>query len=183
MKLPPDVKAKCLELARKAATVPHELSIGGPKGNPRQTLPPDARWMAAAEAVEAVERPDDSVLVVVPVRTVNPTNGEGRGKHRERIGRGRREREATLVLLRAHEPKRERLAAGCVVTLTRVSAGRLSPIDGLGPALKHVRDAVAMWLLGGRPGELDEDSRIGWDLQQRNLGPGKAGVIVSIRGR
>jgi hypothetical protein len=103
-----------------------------------------------------------SVRVLVP--TPNPTRGS-QGNWRAGAALAKRQREAVALVLFGMTPP----AAPWTVTLTRVSAGRLDD-DNLRAALKHVRDACAAFLLGGTPGEMDDDSRLTWVYAQR---PGK----------
>lgn len=145
----------------------------------RAKLTPDARW---------ADRPDftdlESVFEVVPVRTENPLNGSQSRAHWSRKSkRANREHEAVRLVLLPHREKLALLALGCTVTLTRLSAGRLDPIDALGPALKNIRDAIAQIMLGGTIGQLDESELITWKLEQRTCGRGIAGVTLLIEPR
>ena len=152
MKLNPDLERKCLELAHLAARAPHRLAVGPVR-----------------------------VCATLHLRTVNTTNAREHWSTRSR--RVQAEHEAVAAALIGYPNAwRETLAAGCVVTLTRVSAGTLDG-DGLAAALKGVRDACACWLYGGRPGERDSDPRVEWRYDQR---PGKRtrpAVIVEIEPR
>lgn len=152
MKLPPDLERKCLELAHLAAAAPHRLAIGPVR-----------------------------VCATLALRTVNTTNAREHWATRSR--RVKAEHEAVAASLIGYPNAwRERLAAGCVCTLTRVSAGTLDG-DGLAAALKGVRDAVAVWLLGGRIGERDSDPRITWVCDQRPGKRNRPAVIVEIEPR
>lgn len=120
--------------------------------------------------------PPVSVRVCVP--TPNPTRG-GRGWHWQKSAalakKQRAAVEAVLFGLAAPPPP-------WVVTLTRASAGSLDD-DNLRPALKHLRDALAQWLMGGTPGQMDGDGRVEWHYKQR---PGKRSapaVDIEIRTR
>lgn len=79
------------------------------------------------------------------------------GSTRERIGRGKRQRE-TVGWHLVNLPKP---LVPCRVKLVRLGPRAIGS-DGAIASLKHVRDSVAMWLLGGKPGELDDDPRIEW---------------------
>lgn len=137
-----------------------------------------ARTDAAAKAGEG-----PYVCVTVPVKTISESNDRGHWAQRAR--RAARQRAAVaLALIGVDEATRKALAEGCTVKLTRVSPGRLDYLN-LGSALKHIADAVAVWLFGGSPGENDDDPRVTWDLDRDQLKsePGVYGVIVSIRPR
>ena len=132
------------------------------------------RILAAADGPEREGR----ICVTLHLRTVNTTNAREHWSTRHR--RTRAEHEAVAVALIGHpNALRERLAAGCVVTLTRVSAGTLDD-DGLRAALKGVRDSVAVWMLGGRPGERDSDSRIMWRYEQRPGKRNRPAVVIEM---
>lgn len=155
--------ARISETANHAATTTHVFG-------PRRPTPPD------------IHGREPSVWVVVPVKTKNPTNNR---EHWRAVSRRAKQEHAAVYLALAEvdaETKAE-LAKGCVVQLTRISSGRLDANDGIQPALKAVKDAVAAFLLGGRPGERDEDERLTWRYEQAKGPRGTAGVIVSIRVR
>jgi hypothetical protein len=158
--------------ARKEATDYHEPQR---RGRPAK-LVPDARW---------ADRPDflnlESVFEVVPVKTKNPCNN--RQAWYVVSKRAKAEHAAVEAVLIPHREKLALLATGCTITLTRISAGKLSIHDGLGPALKHIRDAIAMLMLGGTKGQRDEDERITWKLEQRTCGRGVSGVTILIEPR
>jgi hypothetical protein len=65
-----------------------------------------------------------------------------------------------------------------VVTLTRVSTGRLDEHDGLRSALKHVVDGVAEALCVD-----DGRGAVTWQYRQRSDGRGKFGIDVEIASR
>jgi len=142
------------------------------------TRPAKTAWKP--DTVEALE--EQHVVVTIPIKTKNPTNN--RQHWRTVSKRIKAEHKAVwLSLITVPNATRIALAAGCTVKMTRVSSGHLDPIDGLGPALKGVKDAVSAWLLGGTPGSMDEDERITWELGQLRAERGCAGVILSIRMR
>jgi hypothetical protein len=147
------------------------------RGNFRAKLVADPRWAA----VPSADGP--FVCVTVPVKTVSETNHrDAHWAQRSRRAAGQREAVA-LALLGVDDGTRAELAKGCTVRLTRVSVGRLDELN-LGAAVKHVADAVAVWLLGGEPGEMDGDPRITWELRQLPAPKrGVCGVIVSITPR
>lgn len=143
----------------------------------RAKIVPDTQWAERLEREEDVA--EGSVFVVVPGQFPNLLNHTG-GRTRDRMKRPRQQREAVAACLFAHESKREGLAAGCVVLMTRISAGTLAD-EGLRASMKHVKDEVARWLIGGKIGERDEDSRLDWRYDQKSLGRGRHGVTISIR--
>ena len=103
-----------------------------------------------------------SVRACVP--TPNPSNGS-RGSLGKAIGLAKRQRAAVEAALFGQAPP----PGPWVVTLTRASAGAIAG-DGLQTALKRIRDSVAVFLLGGRQGERDDDPSITWAYATR---PGK----------
>lgn len=66
----------------------------------------------------------------------------------------------------------------CVVTLTRLSAGRLDRHDGLPSALKRVVDGIALAL-----GIDDGGLFVSWRYEQQKVKPGLHGVHVRIERR
>jgi len=143
--------------------------------SPREKLAADAGWAGRGLGGEPF------ICVTVPVKTRNPLNLSGKAAMGWRITAAKRERDATaLSLLGVDDETREALAAGCVVTLTRVSAGKLDD-DAVPATLKHIRDQIAVFLLGGTPGQRDSDPRIAWSYGQLRGPAGAAGVVLSIR--
>lgn len=126
----------------------------------------------------AVPASADRVAVTIHTRTVNGTNERVHWSVRSRRAAGERSA-VNLAVYDVPLEVRSALAAGCVVKMTRVSVGTLDD-DGLRSALKHVRDAVAMWLLGGGPGEMDSDPRITWEYAQRRGKRGDPAVDIEI---
>lgn len=122
----------------------------------------------------------DRVCVTVHVSTPNPTNGS-QGNWRLAAKRAREQRDATyLALMNVYLTPPA--PTDRIVRLTRISVGRLDD-DGPQSALKHIRDAVAVFLFGGRPGEHDNDPRVTWKYEQQ---PGKRGhpaVVIEIEPR
>lgn len=127
--------------------------------------------------------PEAWVCVTIPVRTVNPQNGS-HGHWSTASRRAKRQRETVaLSLIGVDDATRTALARGCTIKLTRVSPGRLDRTN-VWSALKHVADAVAAWLLGGEPGQHDDDPRLTWEEPgQLRASPGVFGVVLSIRPR
>ncbi len=113
----------------------------------------------------------------IPIKTPNPLNGS-HGSPFATARRAREQVEATQIALLQRAPFRAALAAGCRITLTRCCAGKLAD-DALPGALKHIRDAVAQWLLGGEIGQLDDDPRLEWVYRQQKA---KRGVHVVLLG-
>lgn len=124
------------------------------------------------------------VSVVVPIRTPNPLNS-GKGKSRHYWARAKEsatQKEAVLSALIGVEPWTWRaLESGCVVTLTRMSAGHLDEFDALPASLKHVRDVVAQKLFGGTIGQRDTDARARWVCKQLRTPQKTYGVLIDIR--
>jgi hypothetical protein len=65
------------------------------------------------------------------------------------------------------------------VTLTRQSAGRVDKRN-LDSCLKWVFDTVAVYLLDGKPGEMDDDPRIEWRTDQATAPRGHQSVRIRI---
>jgi hypothetical protein len=121
------------------------------------------------------------VGVTVYVPTPNPTRG-AQGNWWVGSKLAKQQREATALALASLAPVREAMAEGCIVTMTRVSAGTLDD-DNLRPALKRIRDTVAVFLLGGKTGERDNDSRIVWLYEQAKGKRNCPAVDIEIRRR
>lgn len=143
----------------------------------------------ALAAPAAAHRPGldaGPLTVVVRVETPNPLNGS-HGNYYATAARAKRQLKATLDALGIARLEGRadpaRFADGCVVSMRRVCPGRGLASDALPGALKHIRDGVAQWLLGGKPGERDDDPAITWEPPtQGRLGKAK-GVVVCIRRR
>lgn len=121
--------------------------------------------------------PHEPVMFIEPViiETPNPLNGS-HGSHFKVAARGKKQVEATQAALFGRFNYKPLLAPGCTVTLTRCSSGTLAS-DALPGALKHIRDAVAQWLLGGEIGRMDDDPRLTWVYKQMKI---KRGVPHSV---
>jgi hypothetical protein len=150
-----------------------------PKNRPRQKVAPDPRWADAAKGDPM------SLTVAVSVQTPNPLNGS-HGHWAASSALARKQVKATLDALeflrlsgRCPDADRAALELGCAVTLRRVCPSPGLDDDGLRASLKHVRDAVAQWLLSGRLGEMDSDLRITWGYEQSRLGK-TSGVVVTL---
>jgi hypothetical protein len=164
----PGVTSITVTGARKEAIDYHEPQR---KGRP-------AKLVSDADLAERIkQRPPTGceICVTVKAKTKGPNSRE---HHYARAKRVADEQLELSLLLSAHTMKREHLVGGCVVTLCRV--GKRVDDDNLRGYLKGLRDGAAQWLLGGRMGEMDSDSRIEWRYDQRYLGPTSAGVVVSI---
>jgi hypothetical protein len=121
------------------------------------------------------------ISVLAHVRTPNPLNG--RVHWRTQSARVKAVHAAVWSSLFDVEVEvRERLALGCVVTLTRVSAGTVDS-DNLQACLKPARDTVAAWMLNGAIGEMDSDPRIVWQYGQEKAKRGVQAVRVEIEPR
>lgn len=118
------------------------------------------------------------VFAVVPVRTVNVTNA--REHHMAKHRRTKREYDAVYAALIQHHAKKSRYRDGCRITLTRIAPCPVGATN-LHATLKGIIDGVAQWLLGGTPGQYDDDGRIEWNLEQCKAGRGVYGVTISIR--
>jgi hypothetical protein len=110
----------------------------------------------------------EAIEVTVPIKTVGGMNV--REHWRQRARRVKNERYTTRLILLASEPP----ALPCVVTLTRLSPGKLDG-DNLQGAGKAVRDQVADFL-----GIDDADERIEWRYAQERCPPKHFGVRVRI---
>jgi len=128
----------------------------------------------------AEDRDEPVVFVALPLRTVSLSNT--REHWSKRNSRSSAERVAVERELLPHAEKLAMLASGCVVTLTRIGP-RLLDDDNLPGAFKAVRDAVAVMLFGGTPGQYDSDKRATWVYRQASLGAGKYGATISITRR
>lgn len=103
------------------------------------------------------------------------------GSTRERIGRGKKQREVVGWHLKAYELRYGKPALPCVVSITRLSA-RVVGTDMAISSTKHVRDAIAVWLLGGKPGERDDDPAIEWEYPPPERAK-QTGVRIEIRSK
>jgi hypothetical protein len=162
MKLPPAVAAQCEALANG-----HVARVNGTALAPAPRVPRPPALVAPALALE----------FVVPLSTPNPLNA--RPTTRARIAGPRRQREAVLAALWAVGPRvPDWLPGPWAVSLVRLGGQGVAD-DAVAACMKHVRDAVACWILGGMPGQMDDDPRIRWQAWQEPEGP--AGVRVRVR--
>jgi hypothetical protein len=151
------------------------------RGTFRQKIKPDPRAIEAYRRIEAEERHEaNSIFVVLPLLTKSPNVGRALRTHFRLV---RETREMVEAAMFAHVTKRAVLAAGCTVTMTRLSFGTLDKDDNLRGALKWVKDSVAAFLLGGRPGERDDGPAIDWLYEQAKTPRGVYGVKVLVEPR
>jgi hypothetical protein len=161
LKLPAEVEAKVLAAAEPSTRRPwREVPVLPP------VVKPASPTRGRAFALECV----------IPLSLPNPLNA--RGSTRQRIARPKRQRESVLLSLAWFQLTPAFMGGPWRVELTRLG-GRTMDGDGLQASLKHVRDAVAQWLVGGTPGERDDDDRITWDYYQAPASL-PAGVMVRI---
>jgi hypothetical protein len=161
VRLDPDTEAKVLAAAEPSKRPPwREVPVPTPAVRPA----PATRGRTFA------------LEVTLPLRLPNPLNA--RGATRQRIARPKRQREAVLASLAWFQLTPAFMAGPWRVGLTRLG-GKAMDDDGLQASLKHVRDAVAMWLVGGAPGSRDSDERISWAYDQAPASL-PAGVVVRI---
>jgi hypothetical protein len=115
------------------------------------------------------------ISFMVPIRTVNESNGGGNSRHRFAIASRRKAHKQAVALAWAesHQPVP---SVPCAVRMVRLSAGELDD-DGLRSALKSVRDAVAAML------EVDDGPRgpITWAYAQERCRRGEYAVRVEFR--
>jgi len=125
--------------------------------------------------------PSDFVSCVVFVPTPNPCNGGWTA--RQRMHYSKEQRERTLQALRAYpDSLKGKFAAGCTITICRLSSKNVDKLN-LAACLKHVIDAIAMWILGGTPGERDDDPKLEWIIEQGKAKKGEQSVRVLIEPR
>ncbi len=180
-------------MARKSNNVPIDLdalantpgvvslTVDGKPYKPRRRIGPVGTLTPDPRAVRRLEAFDSSIFITLPLKTKNPTNNLEHWRTRSR--RCNAEHAAVADAMAAHAMKFPVLARGCVVTLTRISAGRLDPMDGLPPALKAVKDAVAMAIWGGTRGQKDDHDLVEWKYDQRSMGRGVHAVTIKIEPR
>jgi hypothetical protein len=136
---------------------------------------------APGREVRTKQGADVRVAVLAHVRTPNPLNG--RVHWRTQSARVKAVHAAVWSsLFDVEVAVRETLALGCVVTLTRLSAGTVDS-DNLQACLKPARDTVAAWMLNGAIGEMDSDPRITWEYGQEKTKRGVQAVRVEIEPR
>jgi hypothetical protein len=114
----------------------------------------------------------------LPIRTRNPLNGQtGNSRRAAAIRTKQRAHVRGIVRLAVSAALRSSgLRLPCSVRLTRVSAGKLDPWDGLPAALKAVVDGVSDAF-----GVRDDDPRLQWEKpEQRQCNRGTYGVDVRI---
>ncbi len=185
LRLPLDTDfGSAVPVSSKRAPIPHStpmaqrpaeivLKSRRPRAGEAAKVKVDRTWLSRIP-VEPCE-----VYIVVPVKTINGTNAREHWTTRKR--RTESEHAAVNLCLFAHDLKREELAKGCTVTLTRISVGKMDG-DNLQGAMKGIRDAIAAWMFGGKIGQNDSSPLVEWKYDQKTLGKGKWGVIVAMRG-
>lgn len=125
-----------------------------------------------------------TLTFLVPVKTTNPNNGARGNSRWAAILRQKTEREqrqagrltALAAMLRAHVRAVDLVP--CIVTLTRISAGKLDRHDGLPASQKRVVDGIADAL-----GIDDGGPFVEWKYDQVSAGRGVFGTRVSIEKR
>jgi hypothetical protein len=161
VRLDPDTEAKVLAAAEPSKRPPwREVPVPTPAVRPA----PATRGRTFA------------LEVTLPLRLPNPLNA--RGAARQRIARPKRQREAVLASLAWFMLTPAFMGGPWRVELTRLG-GKVLDDDALEASLKAVRDAVAVWLVGGTPGLRDNDQRITWDYFEAPRGR-PAGVKIRI---
>jgi hypothetical protein len=160
-------------IANQAATAPHTLGLSKPR-RPRVPAP------LVPDAVHVTESPARVELTVgVKIESRANLDSSRPWIYRHRANKALDGTLGVLLVAKVPPEVRAKLAAGCIVRLTRIGPRRLDR-DNLHAALKHVRDLIAQWLLAGRPGQRDEDARIDW-REPVQEGRGKAyGLSVVI---
>lgn len=108
----------------------------------------------------------------LPFAPSNHANGS-HGRWYARAATTKRDRGGAYAACLEQSLTRPRLPV--VVTLTRVSTGRMDAHDGLPNALKHVVDGVADYL-----GVRDHDPRVAWRYAQRGEGRGVQATEIEI---
>lgn len=132
------------------------------------------------QAIRAMRRELLTVEFVIPARTSNPLNGPtGNSRLAATIrSRKRAQHRAVALVITRGELARYRLSpvdlVPCVVTLTRVSAGKMDG-DGLQGSQKGIRDGIAQAL-----GVDDGSEVIEWRYAQARGKRGKHAVHVRI---
>lgn len=162
--IPKDMEEKMMAMASKVTTV-NLASI-----QKHENRPPD---------VLTIE--DCTVVKVLDIKTPNPLNSRKpwwveSKKSKDHLAA------VAAALFDVERAIRDELAKGCTVRMVRGSAGKLAD-DALPGALKHVRDGIAVWLLGGKPGEMDDDERISWEYGQCKAQHGHQFVVINIKKR
>lgn len=104
--------------------------------------------------------------MILPIKTVNPLNGQ-HGHWRKTAARRKRERHTAAIMVPAYK-------LPAVVTLTRLSAGTLDD-DAVPAAMKSIRDGIC-----DKVGIPDNDPRIRFVYAQERCKRGSYGVRVEI---
>lgn len=135
---------------------------------------PKMEWTDGTFADQLPSEPD-SLTFAMNLRTVNVTNAREHWAVRKK----RTNAEHAVVATALKDKDLAAFRSGCVCRMVRVSYGRLDD-DGLRAALKGIRDAVAVALFGGRPGQYDSHAAVTWSYGQLRGPKGRAGVIVTL---
>ena len=162
-KIDKDMEAKMLSMASKVTTV--NLAIVQHEDKPPSLLTLE----------------DCTVVKVLNIKTPNPLNLRQHWSKKYKTS-AEHLQAVKSAFADVEDQIRNELAKGCVIRLVRGSSGKIDD-DALQGCLKHVRDGVAMWLLGGKPGEKDSDKRLTWEYGMAKAQPGKPYVIVNIKKR
>lgn len=113
-----------------------------------------------------------TVTIDLPIKTVNPLNGQWT-HWRKRRKLVNAEKETTTMIVK---PRLEKGRIPCSVVLTRKHWAKPMDSDAVPPSLKAIRDAIAKCI-----GIDDGDARIQWSYQQAKCKHKDFGVIVEIR--
>jgi len=124
---------------------------------------------------------DCTVVKVLNIKTPNPLNLRRHWAAKYKTS-AQHLQAVAAALADVEKQIRDELAKGCIIRLVRGSAGKVDS-DALPGCLKHVRDGVAAWLLGGKPGQMDDDERITWEYGMAKAQQGKPYVIINIKKR
>ena len=148
-------------------------------------LPPNAKVttvnMAKIEDAMKQDRPIESIAspltAIVHVKTHNPLNG--RRSWQAEHSASKKQINAVWASLVEYSRYATFFAQGCMVVLTRCSAGQLDG-DNLQAALKHIRDGVAQWLFGGEVGRHDDNPKVVWKYEQEKAKRGQHFVRIAF---
>lgn len=110
------------------------------------------------------------LFIPLPLRI----RSEANGSHGHWATRARAIKEQRQAVAWCLKPVKKP-ALPCVITLTRISPGKLDGHDNLPRAFKHAADQIAEWLA-----VKDNDPRLTWRYAQRSEGPGKYAAEIVI---
>lgn len=153
-----------------------------PYGTASKSHPGRAKLVTDASWASRIPVEDECTTIAVHVRTPNPLNlGGGKGNWPARVKMGKEQRDATTLAMMALDASQiAQFALGCTIDLIRVSPGKVSE-EAVAGCCKHVRDVVAMTILGGTIGQRDDDPILRWVYKQFRSGKGVHGVVISMR--